>query len=126
MTYKNFIILLKTTFIGLLGGIIFNILLLPLPWMLGPAFSVAIFALSGLHVNVSRNFRAPFVGVTGVWLGSYFQPNILNDINIWFVSLIFLILYVPFAHLISYYVLVKIRKISKAEAFFIGSPVGLL
>ena len=89
MTYKNIIILLKTIFIGLLGGIIFNILLLPLPWMLGPAFSVAVFALSGLHVNISRNFRAPFVGVTGVWLGSYFQPNILNDINIWFVSLIF-------------------------------------
>ncbi len=95
MTYKNIIILLKTIFIGLLGGIIFNILLLPLPWMLGPAFSVAIFALSGLQVNISRNFRAPFVGFTGVWLGSYFQPNILNDINIWFVSLVFLIFYVP-------------------------------
>ena len=94
--------------------------------MLGPAFSVAIFALSGIHVNINRNFRAPFVGVTGVWLGSYFQPNILNDINIWFVSLIFLILYVPSAHLISYYVLVKIRKINKPEAFFIGSPGGLL
>ena len=111
---------------GLLGGIIFNILLLPLPWMLGPAFSVAIFALSGLQVNISRNFRAPFVGLTGVWLGSYFQPNILNDINIWFVSLVFLIFYVPFAHLISYYVLVKIRKVNKPEAFFIGSPGGLL
>ena len=94
--------------------------------MLGPAFSVAIFALSGLQVNISRNFRAPFVGLTGVWLGSYFQPNILNDINIWFVSLIFLIFYVPSAHLISYYVLVKIRKINKPEAFFIGSPGGLL
>ena len=126
MTYKNIIILLKTTFLVILGGIIFNILLLPLPWILGPAFSVTIFALFGLQVNISRSFRVPFVGVTGVWLGSYFQPNILNDINIWFVSLIFLILYVPCAHLISYYVLVKIRKISKAEAFFIGSPGGLL
>ena len=126
MTYKYIIILLKTIFIGLLGGITFNILLLPLPWMLGPAFSVAIFALFGIHVNISRNFRAPFVGLTGVWLGSYFQPNIMNDLNIWFVSLIFLILYVPFAHLISYYALVKIKKINKPEAFFIGSPGGLL
>ena len=76
--------------------------------MLGPAFSVSIFALFGADVNVSRNFRAPFIGVTGVWLGSYFQPNILNDINIWLISLTFLVLYVPFAHLISFYVLVKI------------------
>ena len=107
MTYKNIKILFKTFLIGLLGGVFFNIFLLPLPWMLGPAFSVAIFALSGLQVNISRSFRVPFVGVTGVWLGSYFQPNILNDINIWFISLVFLILYVPSAHLISYYIFTK-------------------
>ena len=59
----------------------FNIFLLPLPWMLGPAFTVALFALSGVHVKISREFRVPFVDITGVWLGSYFQPNILNDIN---------------------------------------------
>ena len=126
MTRKNKIIFFKTILIGVLGGIIFNILLLPLPWMLGPAFSVAVFALSGINLNISRNIRAPFVGIVGVWLGSYFQPNIVNDVNTWFVSLIFLILYVPFAHLISYHVLVKIRKVNKPEAFFIGSPGGLL
>ena len=126
MTYKNINILFKTVLIGFLGGVLFNILLLPLPWMLGPAFTVAIFALSGIHVNISREFRTPFVGITGVWLGSYFQPNILNDINIWFISLACLVLYVPLAHLISYFVLIKIRKIDKTEAFFIGSPGGLL
>ena len=64
---KNFIILFKTLLIGLLGGILFNILLLPLPWMLGPSFTIAIFALCGVNVNISRKFRAPFVGITGVW-----------------------------------------------------------
>ena len=110
MVKKNIKIFIKTILIGLLGGFIFNILLLPLPWMLGPAFSVAIFAFSGVNVDLSRNFRAPFVGLTGVWLGSYFQPSILNDIYIWMISLVFLVLYVPLAHLVSYYVLVKIRK----------------
>ena len=94
--------------------------------MLGPSFSVAIFALSGVHVNISRKFRAPFVGITGVWLGSYFQPAILDNINVWLFSLFFLMLYVPFAHVITYYVLIKIRKLNKPEAFFIGSPGGLL
>jgi len=123
---KNIIIFSKTIIIGILGGIVFNFFLLPLPWMLGPAFSVAIFALSGINVDIKRSFRVPFIGITGVWLGSYFQPSILSDLYIWFVSLFFLILYVPFAHLISYYVLIKIRKINKPEAFFIGSPGGLL
>ena len=122
----NIIIFTKTIFIGLLGGIIFNLLLLPLPWMLGPSFSVAIFALSGVKVNVKRNLRAPFVGITGVWLGSYFQPSIFNDFKIWMFSLVILILYVPFAHFISYYILSNIRKVNKPEAFFIGSPGGLL
>ena len=62
-------IFLKTLLIGLLGGIIFNVFLLPLPWMLGPAFFVALFALSDVKVNISRKIRTPFVGITGVWLG---------------------------------------------------------
>ena len=124
--FKNYQIIIKTLLIGLLGGIIFNILLLPLPWMLGPAFSVAIFALCGVNVNLSRKFRVPFIGITGVWLGSYFQPSLLNEINVWFISLVFLIIYVPFAHFISYSILCKIRKLNKPEAFFIGSPGGLL
>ena len=126
MLKKNIKIFIKTILIGLLGGIIFNLLLLPLPWMLGPAFSVAIFALSGVNVDLSRNFRAPFVGLTGVWLGSYFQPSILNDVYIWIISLIFLVLYVPLAHFFSYFILLKTRKINKPEAFFIGSAGGLL
>ena len=38
----------------------------------------------------------------------------------------FLFLYVIYAHLISYYILVKIRKIDKSEVFFIALPRGLL
>ena len=126
MLKKNILIFIKTILIGLLGGIIFNLLLLPLPWMLGPAFSVAIFALSGVNVDLNRNFRAPFVGLTGVWLGSYFQPSILNDVYIWIISITFLVLYVPLAHAFSYFILLKTRKINKPEAFFIGSAGGLL
>lgn len=123
---KNFIIPFKTLLIGLLGGILFNILLLPLPWMLGPAFTIAIFALCGVNVNISRKFRTPFVGITGVWLGSYFQTSILNELNLWLISLIFLIIFIPFAHLVSYFILTKVRKLNQSEAFFIGSPGGLL
>ena len=123
---ESYKIIFKTLLIGLFGGIIFNILLLPLPWMLGPAFMVAVFALFNVSVNLSRNFRTPFVGITGVWLGSYFQPSLLNELNVWLISLVFLILYVPFAHVISFLVLYKIRKLDQPEAFFIGSPGGLL
>ena len=123
---ENYKILIKSLFIGLIGGILFNYLLLPLPWMLGPAFTVAIAALFRIRVNVSRKFRMPFVAITGVWLGSYFQPSLLNELNVWIISLGFLIIYVPFAHLVSFNILYKIRGLNQPEAFFIGSPGGLL
>ena len=84
---QNYKILIKSLIIGLIGGILFNYLLLPLPWMLGPAFTVAIAALFRIRVNVSRKFRMPFVAITGVWLGSYFQPSLLNELNVWIISL---------------------------------------
>ena len=42
-------IILTTIFIGILGGITFNLLLFPLPWVLGPAFSIAIFTRRGIN-----------------------------------------------------------------------------
>ena len=116
----------KTLFIGLIGGVCFNILMLPLPWMLGPAFFVAIFALFGSHVNIDPNFRNPFVGIIGVWLGSYFSSSLFLDINNWFPSIILLLVFIPFVHFITYLILHKLRKIKKPDAFFISSPGGLL
>jgi uncharacterized membrane protein AbrB (regulator of aidB expression) len=61
-------IIFRTLLIGILGGVSFNILLFPLPWVLGPAFFVAMFALLGTEVNIPQNFRNPFIGVIGIWL----------------------------------------------------------
>jgi membrane AbrB-like protein len=118
--------ILKTLLIGLLGGICFNLLLLPLPWMLGPAFFVAIFALCGTQVKISPNLRNPFVGIIGVWLGSYFSSSLFLDVYNWFPSIIMLIIFIPSVHFITYLTLHKVRGMSKPDAFFTGSPGGLL
>ena len=59
-------IILKTIVIGILGGTIFNLLLFPLPWVLGPAFFIAVFALLGTEVNIPQKLRNPFIGVIGI------------------------------------------------------------
>ena len=123
---NNQILIFKTIFVGSIGGILFNIMLLPLPWMLGPAFMVGMMALSGLKVSVNQKFRNPFIGIIGVWLGSYFSSNIIEALYEWSISLIFLLIFIPFSHLISYIVLIYFRRLKKPEAFFIGSPGGLL
>ncbi len=101
-------------------------LLLPLPWVLGPAFIVAIAALLKTKVKIPTDFRNPFIGIIGVWLGTSFNQSLLENIDIWVLSLALLIVYVPFAYLITFFFLVKFRKIKVPEAFFIASPGGLL
>ena len=122
----SIILILKTLFLGMIGGVIFNIFLLPLPWVLGPAFIVALMALFKVEVNIPSKFRNPFIGVLGVWLGGSFDSSILDNVETWFFTLLLLALYIPFAFFITFLVLYKIRKIEKPEAFFIASPGGLL
>ena len=73
---KKFNTIIKTLLIGALGGTIFNVLLFPLPWVLGPAFFVAVFALMGVEVNIPQNLRNPFIGIIGIWLGKSFSSSV--------------------------------------------------
>ena len=123
---KNTKIVLKTILIGMLGGSVFNILLFPLPWVLGPAFFIAIFALCGAEVNIPQKFRNPFIGIIGIWLGQSFSSSVFIELHNWFISIALLFLYVPFSYFMTYLFLHKIRKLGKVEAFFISSPGGLL
>ena len=120
------VIIFRTILIGMLGGATFNILLFPLPWVLGPAFFVAIFALFRVEVNIPQKLRNPFIGIIGIWLGQSFSSSVFVELNDWGISIILLLLYVPFSYLMTYLFLHKIRKLEKAEAFFISSPGGLL
>ncbi len=126
MIIKNTSTIIKTLLIGIIGGIIFNVLLLPLPWVLGPAFSIAIFTFFGNKVIIPQNLRDPFVGIVGVWLGKSFTVSIFFELSDWLLSIAFLFIYVPFSYFITFLFLIKIKKLPKAEAFFISSPGGLL
>ena len=100
--------------------------MLPLPWVLGPAFIVAVFALFKVEVNIPSNFRNPFIGIIGVWLGTSFNQSLIENLENWIVSILLLIIYVPIAYLLTFLFLIKFRKINIPEAFFIASPGGLL
>ena len=92
---KNIKIILRTILIGSFGGIAFNLLLLPLPWVLGPAFFIAIFALFGNEVLIPQQLRNPFIGIIGIWLGQSFSSSVFLEMNEWIISITLLFLYVP-------------------------------
>lgn len=69
--------------IGAAGGVVFQVLHLPLAWMLGPlTFNLAA-ALGRLPVAVPLRLRAWMQAVLGVYLGSAFSPDMAGRVAQW-------------------------------------------
>lgn len=66
--------LLFGTALGALGGAIFFLLHLPLPWLIGSLVFVAAARVAGLPAEASRRARQAGFGVVGIALGLYFSP----------------------------------------------------
>lgn len=111
---------------GILGGIAFRAMTLPLPWMLGPVCVVTVLALSGIKVRVQYLLREPMVILIGVMLGSSFTPHALQDAREYAVSMTMLALYVVFtvALLILYFR--KVGGYDFATCYFASIPGGLM
>jgi membrane AbrB-like protein len=65
---------------GLCGGLIFNLIGLPLPWMLGPMFTVGMAGINDVKVGEVRGGRQAGQLVIGCALGLYFTPEVTRHI----------------------------------------------
>jgi membrane AbrB-like protein len=111
--------------LGALGGVLFNWLTMPLPWMLGAmAFNTAASVLR-LPVLPPMVVRPYVVVIIGVMLGSGFRPEVMSQAGGWALSLSFLALYlaVSGALVVPYYR--KIGGFDRVTAYFAGMPGGL-
>ena len=111
--------------IGTLGGLIFAILKLPLPWMLGAMVFVTVAAVSGIPVLLPFMLRQSMVVFIGVLLGSQFTPELINQIGSWLISVIAMLIYGIIA---MYLVLNYLRKLGNYDpitAYFSAAPGGL-
>lgn len=73
--------------IGAVGGALFYIGGLPLPWMLGAMSAATIAALAGASLAVPTTLRSAMVAILGVLLGSQFTPSLFEDLSQWYVGL---------------------------------------
>lgn len=80
--------------VGAAGGALFQILQIPLAWMLGSMFFNMAAALRGLPVAVPLRLRSVMQVVLGVFLGSSFAPETLARAREWPWSLAAIILVV--------------------------------
>ena len=114
-----------TLVLGSLGGAIFYLLTLPLPWMLGAMIATLIAAILRAPVLPAERLRPAVVAVIGVMLGAGFRPELLHTAGGWGLSLGFLALYLVVAALLVVPFYRRIGGFDPVTAYFAGMPGGL-
>lgn len=84
--------LAKALGIGAVGGAVFQVLGLPLPWMLGPLSANLIASVRGVDVAIPERLRETFLGVLGLVLGSQVTPQLAQRLLDWPISAMLLLL----------------------------------
>jgi uncharacterized protein len=111
--------------IGTAGGVLFHLLSLPLPWMLGALCLTMAAAVGGLSVQGPARLRPAIVAVIGVLLGSRFTPEVVEQAGQAVVTLGILLVYLAAvaAVVVPFY-----RFAGRQDwttAYFSGMPGGL-
>ncbi len=116
--------LIQALLLGVIGGVVFNALNLPLPWMLGAMLFTSIAAVAGMRIAVPMGLRSTMVVILGVMLGSAFDPSILSNIQRWAASLAGLAVYILVCIGFGIAYLRLIARYDPATAFFTATPGG--
>jgi len=111
--------------IGLVGGWVFYMITMPLPWMIGAMVFTAAAALSGAKLVQPKRLRLAMVAILGVMLGSAFSPDTLDKIGAWPVTLICLLIFSLLSTVVGTLLLIRFGRYGRVTAYFSAAPGGL-
>lgn len=111
--------------IGAVGGWLFDILTVPLPWMLGPMAFVTIAAIGGAPVQLPFVLRQVTVPVIGVLLGSAFTPALLAQMTQWWLTISGMLIWIVVVTAVSLRYYRRVAGYGPVTAFFSATPGGL-
>lgn len=124
---------LRTTFrvtattlaIGSLGGWLLNLLGMPAGWLCGSMIAVALIALAGHRVRMPDPVRDATFVVLGSSMGSALTPETLQDIRLWPMSIVILMVSVLASMVIGSWFLRRLYSWDKATARLSAIPGAL-
>jgi membrane AbrB-like protein len=110
---------------GWIGGAIFSMLSLPLPWMLGSLTVAAMLSLVGVRWTLPKIFRNLARPIVGVVAGSAFTwPVVLSMLEQWTV-LPFLLLFTTIVTLLGWLYFKRVCRLDDMTSIFASTPGGL-
>lgn len=112
--------------LGLGGGLAFQHLSLPLPWMMGPMLACTLAALLRLPVAAPPVIRPPMTMVIGVMLGAAFSPDLVTRILQWWPATLGLIAFIALCGGSVVWYFRSVGGYDPTTAYFAGMPGGLV
>lgn len=111
-----------------LGSILFIYLNLPLPWLLGSIFFTSILIrFENLPITKPNSyFSTPVRVIVGVTIGSAFSPTILEQLDNYIYSLLFVIPYVLLTAILGILYYWKLQNFDKKTAYLAAMPGGVI
>lgn len=112
--------------LGLAGGLVFQALSLPLPWMLGPLLFNTVAAMAGIAVWVPNWLRLPMFTVLGVMFGTSVSPDLMGRVPGWLPSLGLVMLLVTITMSSVTLYLKRYAGLDWVSAYFASAPGSLI
>lgn len=110
--------------VAALAGYAAAALHLPLPWMLGPLFSIAILRTAGLRLEAPPGGRQAGQWAIGSALGLYFTPLVLAELGRHTLAILLMAASAVLFGLVAARLIQRWGGVSPATAFFAGLPGG--
>lgn len=111
--------------IGAVGGLIADLLHVPLAFMLGSLFACMIASLMGAPVEGPPKLRSAALAVVGLFLGESFETGGAARLLDWPATIALSILYVPVAAWLCFLLYHHVAGMDRRTALFAGIPGGL-
>ena len=110
--------------IGATAGYLCAWLHTPIPWMLGPLFSLAILRVAGVDVGVPTPVRYGGQWIIGTSLGLYFTPSVVREVaGLWYLLAAGAVFAVAVGY-VSALALARMSGLDRTTALFASVPGG--
>ena len=123
---QQWALLLAGLAIGLVGAVLFILLTLPLPWIIGPIFTTSLAGLSGVRLWIPTWLRLPSFWIVGTVFGLTITAQIGEQFFRWLPSIALVVFYtIAIVTPITLY-LIHVAKLDPLTAYFSATPGGLV